>query len=76
MALLFMSFIMYTEFFTLDWNLSKSALVPMHIKTKFQNETKTEPHKIFTTLCCYFSLAKFCQVRYTIKKSTRKKNVL
>ena len=76
MALLFMGFIMYMEFFTLDCYLSKSAFVPMHIKTKFQNETKTEPHKIFTSLCCYFSLAKFCQVRYTIKNQLAKKNVL
>ena len=55
--------------FTLDWNLSKSAYIlgwlPLYIKTKFQNKTKT--HKIFTTSCHHFSLGKFFQVRYIIK---------
>ena len=63
---------------------SKSALIldwllPLHIKTKFQNNTKAKPHKIFAmcfTSCCHFSLAKFCQISYIIKKQTHAKNVL
>ena len=66
-----MSIIMCMRSFTLDWNLSKSALIlgwlSLYIKTRFQNKT-TKRHKIFTTSCHRFSLAKFCQVRYIIKK--------
>ena len=75
-----MSIIKCMNSFILDCNLSKSAKIlgwlPLHIKTKFQNKTKTKPRKIFATSCRHFSLAKFCQVRYIIKKQTRAKNVL
>ena len=63
--------------FSLDWNLSKSAKIlgwlPFHMKTDFQNKPKTKPRKIFATLFCLFSLTKFCQVSYIIKKQTRAK---
>ena len=78
--ILFMSIIMCMESFTLGWSLTKSAQIlgwlSLHIKTKFQNYTKTKPRKIFTTSCHHLSLATFSQVRYTIKKQTRTKNVL
>ena len=67
-------------YFTLDWNLSRSAQIlgrlNLQIKTKLQNKTKTKPRKIFDSLCRHFSLAKFCQERYIIKKQNRGENVL
>ena len=67
-----MSIIMYMGSITLDWNLSKSAKIifwrPFHIKTKFQNKTKTKPHNIFAILCRHFSLAKICQARHIAQK--------
>ena len=66
--------------FTLDWSLSKSELtlcwLPLHIKTKFQHKTKTKPYEFFETLYRHFSLVKFFQIRYIVKKQTRTKNVL
>ena len=47
--------------------------LPLHIKTNFQNKAKTNLRKISATSCRDFSLAKFCQVRYIIKKKTRTK---
>ena len=32
-----------------------------HLKTKFQNKTKTKPCQVFATSCRDFSLANFCQ---------------
>ena len=78
--MVFMITIMCIGSFTLDWNLSKSAQIlsklTLHRKTKIQTKTKMKPHKIFGTLCNHFSLVKFCQVSYIIKKQTRTKNVL
>ena len=48
----------------------------LHIQTKFQNKTKTKLHKFCATSYRYFSLAKFCQLRYIIKKQTWTRNVL
>ena len=45
-------------------------------KTKFQLKTKTKLRKVFATSCRHFSLARFRQVMYIIKKQTRTKNVV
>ena len=75
--ILFISIIMCIGFFTLGWNLSKSAKIldwlTLYIKTKFQNKTNTKPRKIFATSCRHFSLVKFRQVRHIIKKQHRAK---
>ena len=76
-TILSMSIIMCVMSFTLDWNLSKLASIlgwlPLHMKIKFQNNTKTRPRKIFTTLCRRISLVKFCHVRYIIKNKITQK---
>lgn len=48
----------------------------LHTQTKFQNKTKTKLHKFCATSYRYFSLAKFCQLRYTNEKQTWTRNVL
>ena len=69
-----MSIIMCMGYFTLDCNLSMSAYIlgwlPLHIKTRFQNKTKTKLRKMFATSCRHFSLVKFRQVKYIIKRRT------
>ena len=78
-VIIFMSIIMCMGSFTLDWNLSKSGQIlgwlTLHIKTKFQNKTKTKPSKFFASLHGHFSLTKFFQARYVMKKQTRAKNL-
>ena len=75
--ILFMSIIMCTGTFTLDQNLSKSALtiVWLLFTQKNQVKTKSKPIKIFTASCCHFSLVNFHQVNYIIKKTNSRKNV-
>ena len=78
--ILFMSIITCIRFFTVVWNISNSILIlgelSLHVKTKFQNKTKTRPPEIFATSCRHFSLATFFQLRYIIKRQTCAKNVL
>ena len=72
-----MSIIMCMRSKTLDWNLSKSAKIlgslPLYIKTKFQNKTKTKPRNFFDNSCRLLSLVKFWQVSYIIKNKLSQK---
>ena len=58
-----------------------SLRLPLHIQVKFPIKTKTKPcisykTQILAALCRNFSLPKFCQARYIIKKQTPANNVL
>ena len=52
------------------------SLLSSKIFIKFENKIKTKPCKIFPFSYRQISLAKFCQVRYIIKKQTRTKHAL
>ena len=52
------------------------SLLSSKIFIKFQNKIKTKPCKIFPFSYRHICLAKFCQVRYIIKRQTRTKHAL